>query len=119
MKRWWIVVFAALAAGCSDGNFDIASAKGDDGSSDETDSDAHETAFVEAGSDSRIDDTRTAPSETGFPSHCSDGLMDFDETDVDCGGSCMPCYVGSHCLVDADCASRHCVNGGGVLRCQW
>ncbi|MFH2018824.1 MAG: IPT/TIG domain-containing protein, partial [bacterium] len=30
---------------------------------------------------------------TGFPAHCSNDVLDGDETNVDCGGSCRSCYV--------------------------
>lgn len=39
---------------------------------------------------------------------CSDGLKNQDETDVDCGGSCMPCAEGKACLISSDCASGWC-----------
>ena len=46
------------------------------------------------------------------PSSCDNGLHDGDETDVDCGGpSCPPCYDGSTCQSDADCADSLCVEG--------
>ena len=38
---------------------------------------------------------------------CSDGMMNGDETGIDCGGSCPPCV----CFYDWDCAldgSQHC-----------
>ena len=37
---------------------------------------------------------------------CDDRVLDGDETDVDCGGSCMPCPVAAGCRVDADCQTR-------------
>jgi cellulase/cellobiase CelA1 len=39
---------------------------------------------------------------------CQDELKSGDETDVDCGGSCEPCALGSACLVDADCSEGTC-----------
>jgi hypothetical protein len=46
---------------------------------------------------------------TPVPATCVDGLLDGDETDVDCGGSC-PWLCGIHemCKVDADCQTGHC-----------
>ena len=41
---------------------------------------------------------------------CSDGKVSGDETDVDCGGSCMPCAINKACKVDADCASATCID---------
>ncbi len=39
------------------------------------------------------------------PDHCSDGVHDGDESDVDCGGSCAPCPSASGCGTDADCGT--------------
>ena len=41
---------------------------------------------------------------------CSNGLLDDDETDVDCGGECSPCGVGSACKTGGDCRSARCNN---------
>jgi hypothetical protein len=43
--------------------------------------------------------------------HCSDRVLDGDETDLDCGGSCHPCAATDACTVDADCDSSSCVAG--------
>ncbi len=46
--------------------------------------------------------------EVAIPS-CNDGLVNQDETDVDCGGaSCVSCTLGLHCLIDFDCLSTWC-----------
>lgn len=47
---------------------------------------------------------------------CSDGVMNQDESDVDCGGSCPPCGNGKDCLVDSDCVSGSCVGGTCISR---
>lgn len=39
---------------------------------------------------------------------CVDNVMDGDETDIDCGGGCVPCGDGLDCAVDADCQSGVC-----------
>ncbi len=40
---------------------------------------------------------------------CADGVVNGDETDVDCGGSCpQACDDGEGCLADDDCASMFC-----------
>jgi hypothetical protein len=39
---------------------------------------------------------------------CDDQLLDGDETDVDCGGSCPPCANDKSCEVAADCESGYC-----------
>ncbi|CAF0730480.1 unnamed protein product [Adineta steineri] len=41
---------------------------------------------------------------------CSDGIMNGDETDIDCGGSCLTCAVGKNCTLTKDCDNVQCVN---------
>lgn len=48
---------------------------------------------------------------------CSDGRLDGDETDVDCGGSCPACADMKDCRVDADCRSLAC-NAIAPHRCM-
>ena len=44
--------------------------------------------------------------------NCSDGFVNQDETDVDCGGvTCPGCPGGSACNVDSDCLSGFCIAG--------
>ena len=44
--------------------------------------------------------------------HCSNGVPDSTETDVDCGGpDCGKCADGSSCAGSGDCASNFCDNG--------
>jgi hypothetical protein len=43
-------------------------------------------------------------------SSCSDGVLNGDETDIDCGGSCGPCAVG-RCAANTDCTGGTCVAG--------
>ena len=42
---------------------------------------------------------------------CRDRARDGDETDVDCGGSCQPCWADKLCLRAEDCQSRACDAG--------
>jgi hypothetical protein len=42
---------------------------------------------------------------------CNDGIVDFGETGVDCGGPCQPCPNGQQCANGADCASGFCTDG--------
>jgi hypothetical protein len=42
---------------------------------------------------------------------CSNGNQDGDETDLDCGGSCMPCDPGAGCQNEGDCNSGVCDQG--------
>ncbi|CAF3977923.1 unnamed protein product [Adineta steineri] len=41
---------------------------------------------------------------------CFDGLMNGDETDIDCGGSCLTCAVGKNCTLTKDCDNLQCTN---------
>lgn len=45
------------------------------------------------------------------PPSCDDGVHNQDETDLDCGGGCPACGLGSACQVDLDCASEWCAGG--------
>jgi hypothetical protein len=57
----------------------------------------------------------------GVCDHCTDGIVDFSETDVDCGQSCVSphvpagslCDIGQKCFNDADCQSMKCCDPGG------
>ncbi len=51
---------------------------------------------------------------------CKDGIVDGNETDVDCGGgTCPPCADGDHCKVGVDCKDGVCALGTGTaLTCQ-
>lgn len=39
---------------------------------------------------------------------CANKVIDGDETDIDCGGTCGRCSAGRKCKVAADCASTNC-----------
>ncbi len=57
-----------------------------------------------------VEDAPGVPDLTS-PSGCANGVLDGDETDVDCGGStCGPCALDKMCLAALDCVSRDCVN---------
>ncbi len=44
----------------------------------------------------------------GSASTCFDANWNGDETDVDCGGSCVPCSLGKICNHDSDCGEGTC-----------
>ncbi|MCP5071153.1 MAG: hypothetical protein GY946_31710 [bacterium] len=44
-------------------------------------------------------------------SGCSNGVVDPDETDIDCGGACEACESGSACEIGSDCESAVCEGG--------
>jgi hypothetical protein len=39
------------------------------------------------------------------PTSCDDNIRDGDETDIDCGGSCVPCGLAQQCRTNADCGN--------------
>jgi hypothetical protein len=43
-------------------------------------------------------------------SSCFDGIRNQDESDVDCGGTCMRCSNGLKCSVPSNCLSGICLN---------
>ncbi len=51
-----------------------------------------------------------AQANAGEPS-CYDGLKNGPETDVDCGGDCIPCDLDRTCYVPRDCVSGRCEDG--------
>jgi hypothetical protein len=58
--------------------------------------------------------------DDGSPAHCTDGLLDNDESDVDCGGAACndsgrQCTTKKKCASPDDCASGVCGTGGVCL----
>lgn len=47
----------------------------------------------------------------GVSNHCTDGILDGNESDLDCGGSCAGCGTGEQCFGGADCAGGLCTSG--------
>jgi len=46
-----------------------------------------------------------------YQNFCSNGIKDYEETDIDCGGTaCSKCSAGKICNVSSDCASNECTN---------
>ncbi|MCA9604116.1 MAG: hypothetical protein KC619_00890 [Myxococcales bacterium] len=48
------------------------------------------------------------PSMTCLAAGCDDGVMNGEETGVDCGGACLGCADGVLCKLDVDCLSGFC-----------
>jgi len=42
---------------------------------------------------------------------CSDGILNQDESDTDCGGECEACPLHYKCNTDSDCKSDYCDDG--------
>ncbi|MCA9581494.1 MAG: hypothetical protein KC416_06845 [Myxococcales bacterium] len=72
-------------------------------------------------SDAAVDSGRTgeeaavaefdASQPDGGKPPCENGVVDGDETAVDCGGTCGDCADGLGCMMDADCVSGWCDDG--------
>ncbi len=87
LPRWpvpaWSCIYQRAPALCMDGQ---ACTEGSDCKSSQCDKDTHRCAS------------------------CSDGRLNGDETEVDCGGVCL-CENGQGCNDDSDCASDNCNDG--------
>jgi len=46
----------------------------------------------------------------GTEPHCQDGMLSGDESDEDCGGSCMKCRDGQICKTGMDCVNATCIS---------
>ena len=44
------------------------------------------------------------------PPNCANGIKDYNETDIDCGGDCDDCGENKTCDIDSDCSSGFCLN---------
>jgi len=42
---------------------------------------------------------------------CTDGVKNQNESDVDCGGTCLPCAEGLRCAKNSDCIKAKCTSG--------
>jgi hypothetical protein len=63
--------------------------------------------LAEAGGDPIVEASLPQP-EAGTDT-CTNGELDPDETDIDCGGPCSTCDVDQGCAIDADCTSDLCM----------
>ncbi len=50
----------------------------------------------------------TSSESTASPASCDNEILDGDETDTDCGGSCPGCDLDQDCEVGTDCATGFC-----------
>ena len=62
--------------------------------------------FVDDDCDSGI--CNTTFTGTCAADQCGDGILNNDETDIDCGGSCDACDAGFDCVINDDCDSGVC-----------
>lgn len=78
-----------MLAVCGDGLLYIGEEACDDGNTDESDDC---TSLCEAPG-------------------CDDGFKSGEESDIDCGGGCLPCDVGLNCTLSSDCKTWACDDG--------
>lgn len=95
--RLFLLVASALAATTA-----CSSSRGRTG----TDAGPRDATVTDSAADSTASDATIDGSDT-----CSSGMLDGDETDVDCGGGCPPCDVDEGCATFSDCASMVCAGG--------
>lgn len=62
-------------------------------------------------------DSMTCSGGACVPMTCTSGVLDGDESDVDCGGSCAPCENTFECQADADCVSGACDDSASPAVC--
>lgn len=97
---------------------DSSSSGGESGTTGDTSTSHGHTGEDTSSSSSETGDTSSSGGETGDTSSssgeppiasCLDGVVNQDETDVDCGGAiCPSCGIDAACLVDGDCATSWC-----------
>lgn len=84
------------------------------------------SCFIHNSSQGLCQDGRTCQSKLNCQSglcvdetctSCTNGYKDGDESDVDCGGSCLqPCLVDESCLDDFDCSTGTCIDNVCAIR---
>ena len=66
--------------------------------------------FIEATASGAAPNISTIGDTDAYKVHCSNGVQDDDESDIDCGGlDCNTCAAGSACTASTDCASKNCL----------
>ncbi|MCA9524220.1 MAG: hypothetical protein KC609_24800 [Myxococcales bacterium] len=60
---------------------------------------------------------KTDPLNGGDDLHCGDGILNGNETSVDCGGKCPGCDDGLPCVLPGDCKSGNCKDKICVSEC--
>ena len=103
---------------CEGGPLDVDVPCGGGGSAPATSSTGGATVSTTASTTAATTTTTSSSGATtgsggagGATAHCSDGMRDDGETDVDCGGGCPPCADGDGCETGADCSSKSCTHG--------
>jgi hypothetical protein len=69
------------------------------------------TGYLNATSETRDIWVFAGSPPTTLPNHCVDLVKNYDETDIDCGGTCDRCIEGEKCKASSDCVSNYCSSG--------
>lgn len=69
------------------------------------------TGYLDATSETHTIYVSAGTPPTTVPNHCADGAKNYDETDIDCGGTCARCTQNKKCKTSSDCASNYCSSG--------
>jgi hypothetical protein len=104
-----LVVLAALPA-CTDPAVQGTSIPDTQTSDPSTSTAGTDATSSPTSTDPTTDATASNPT-TGPAPTCSDGQLNQDESDVDCGGSCPPCGADAGCAADGDCQTGKCDDG--------
>ncbi len=125
--RTALLLSVVFASGCPEPGTESPATSSSDGSSDEasageTGTPPQESTTGSTGIDSADGGSTsletgetsgpgsTTQGETGVDA-CANEILDGDETDVDCGGSCPACPIGGACEQPEDCADAQCESG--------
>ena len=117
MRLLSLLCASLLVVACSDDST-VPPDGGDAGGTDATigndssapDTGAADTSNDTTASDSPSDSPTDSPADVATDANqCTDGVVDGNETDVDCGGgTCPKCASGKKCKVNGDCTSNKC-----------
>lgn len=66
---------------------------------------------LDTGTDADADADVSTDAVDADASTCGNKVLDGNETDVDCGGSCPRCTAGKKCKTGNDCTSTNCESG--------
>ena len=104
MRQWIVIVVCTTVIFCGCGQ-DAPEPNGNDLNDEVRHSDAGDIGGTPPSETTDAD----SEDEDYYPyGHCGDGELSGDETDVDCGGSCIPCQIGQSCKVRSDCVTLEC-----------
>lgn len=94
----------------SDASTGTSTSTGTDTSTDSSGGASSSTTTDPGSSSSTGEPGSSSSSSTGGPdAHCTNGALDEDETDLDCGGAlCPACGAGAGCIADIDCETGWC-----------